>query len=99
MVPDNFEDFANKIGNLYENDKNDELKKLSQNLLLKYKTNNGFENLLRATTACNFYMDLTDEDLTNTNFKNNHESQIDSIIELELWNEPDVLFLLIVNCL
>lgn len=91
MLPNGFEDFANKIGNLYRNDKNNELKILSQKLLLEYKSKNNFENLLRTTTACNFYMDLTDEDLTDINFKDNLEFQIDNIVELELWNEPDVL--------
>lgn len=91
MIPNGFEDFANKIGNLYRNDENNKLKTLSQKLLLEYKSKNNFENLLRTTTACNFYMDLTDEDLTDINFKDNLEFQIDNIVELELWNEPDVL--------
>lgn len=61
--------FMIKVSELYINNKDIELRNLGLELLSKYSKKHTFMNLLKAATACNFYLDSTGEDITDELFK------------------------------
>lgn len=84
----NRRDVITQISILYIKNKNDELKKMAQELLTRYRQTQDFDDLLMAGTACNFYLDLSEEDLTDDAFKKDVFMQVKSIVD---WHDDDII--------
>lgn len=82
-------DFITEIGILHMNNKVSELQEKSKKLLLKYSKDKNEHNLLKAAIACNYYLDLTQIDLTDEIFKSMLTLQV---CKIKNWYKSDLIF-------
>ncbi|MBD5429939.1 Rgg/GadR/MutR family transcriptional regulator [Lactobacillus sp.] len=79
--------FISKVSDLYRKDEIKQLKNISQALLKQYAKDRSYETLIKVTTVCDLYMDLSDEDLTDTKFKHILTLQV---CRIKTWYKQDL---------
>lgn len=80
--------FVSNVSDLYRKDKIKQLKSISQDLLRQYSKDNSYETLLKVVTVCDLYTDLSNEDLTDENFK---DILVLQVCNIKAWYKQDLI--------